>query len=92
MHQLRVLKVIFTMEAKVISMSNNKLIMWDCPVTSQKVNLDVTEFRRTRQSDFICVKLGNFGEFLAAATTDDIVTVWKLDTAEVVLSLPGHTK
>ena len=47
---------------------------------------------RTRQADFICVKLSNNGDFLAAATTDNIITLWRLHSAEVVLSLPGHTE
>ena len=46
MHQLRVLQVIFANESRVISMSNNKLIMWDSPATSSKGTLDVVDFRR----------------------------------------------
>ena len=62
MHQFRVLQVIFANESRVISMSNDKLIMWDSPATSSKGTLDVVEFRRTRPADFICVKLSNNGE------------------------------
>ena len=46
MHQLRVLQVIFANESQVISMSNNKLIMWDSPASSFKGTLDVVDFRR----------------------------------------------
>ena len=46
MHQLRVLQVIFANEFQVISMSNNKLIMWDSPASSFKGTLDVVDFRR----------------------------------------------
>ena len=46
MHEFRVLQVIFANESRVISMSNNKLIMWDSPATSCKGSLDVIEFRR----------------------------------------------
>ena len=67
--------------------------MWDSPATKFKTgNLDMVEFKRTRKSDLICVKLGTTGDLLAAATTDNIITLWRLDTAEVVLSLPGHTE
>ena len=66
--------------------------MWDSPVASNIQGLDIIEFRRTRTSDFICVKLSPFREFLAAATTDNIITIWRLNTNEVVLSLPGHTE
>ena len=96
MHELRVLQVIFVHESRLLSMSANKLIMWDSPVSQTSVNrqggLDVTHFCRTRQSDFICVKLSPFREFLAAATTDNIITIWRLNTSEVVLSMPGHTE
>ena len=50
MHQFRVLQVIFANESQVISMSNNKLIMWDSPATSFKGSLDVVDFRRCIQS------------------------------------------
>ena len=50
MHQFRVLQVIFANESQVISMSNNKLIMWDSPATSFKGSLDVVDFRRYMQS------------------------------------------
>ena len=96
MHELRVLQVIFVNESRLLSMSANKLIMWDSPVTSGATSrhqgLDVTHFCRTRSSDFICVKLSPFREFLAAATTDNIITIWRLNTSEVVLSMPGHTE
>ena len=49
MHQLRVLQVIFANEFQVISMSNNKLIMWDSPASSFKGTLDVVDFRRYLQ-------------------------------------------
>lgn len=92
MHSLRVLQVIFVDVSRLISMSANKLIMWDCPVNSIKGSLDVVNFRRTRSADFVCVKVSYTLEFLAAATTDNIITLWKMATAEVVLSLPGHTE
>ena len=97
MHQLRVLQVIFVSgSSKVISMSANKLIMWDSPITSdisKAGGLDVVDFKRTRRSDFICVKLSNSnGDYLAAASNDNIITIWKLASAEVVMSLPGHNK
>ena len=92
MHQFRVLKVVFVNESQLISMSNDKLIMWESPINCNKTSLDVLEYRRTRVADFICVKLSATCEFLAAATTDNIITLWKLATAEVVLSLPGHTE
>ena len=68
--------------------------MWDSPINTsiQNQGLDITQFRRTRNGDFICMKLSPFRDFLAAATTDNIITVWRLSTAEVVLSLPGHTE
>lgn len=92
MHSLRVLQVIFVDSSRLVSMSADKLIMWDCPVNSAKGSLDVVHFRRTRSADFVTVKVSYTLEFLAAATTDNIITLWKMATAEVVLSLPGHTE
>ena len=90
MHELRVMQVIFVQDFhQLISMSADKLIKWNMNGTSE-----VAAFRRTRPADFICVKLCNNepSRFLAAATTDNIITIWNIYTAEIVLSLPGHNE
>ena len=92
MHELRVTQVTFVNDSKLLSLSANKLIMWDSPASITHQGLDIKQFQRTRNGDFICMKLSPFRDFLAAATTDNIITVWRLNTAEVVLSLPGHTE
>ena len=61
-------------------------------------DLGIIEFKRNRVADFICMKIGNDGYYsddtitlVAAGTVDNLITVWDLDSAQVLLSLPGHT-
>ena len=57
----------------------------------------VLEYKRTRLADFICMKVGNEGHetndlaLLAAGTVDNIITIWDFDSAQILLSLPGHS-
>ena len=57
----------------------------------------VLEFKRTRLADFICMKVGNEGHetndlaLLAAGTVDNIITIWDFESAQILLSLPGHS-
>ena len=46
--------------------------------------------RRTREADFNCMALSKHGHRLAAAAVDKIITVWDVETAGVLSSLPGH--
>ena len=60
-------------------------------------DLGVLEFKRTRLADFICMKVGNEGHatddltLLAAGTVDNIITIWDFESAQILLSLPGHS-
>ena len=79
--------------SKIVSLSTDKLIMWESPaLSSKKDGFNVVEFRRARQADFICMQVSSNGEFLAAGTSDNIITIWNLKSTEVVLSLPGHNE
>ena len=57
----------------------------------------VLEFKRTRLADFICMKVGNEGHetddlaLLAAGSVDNIITIWDFESAQILLSLPGHS-
>ena len=60
--------------------------------------LGLLEFKRTRLADFICMKVGKEGHetgdeltLLAAGTVDNIITVWDFESAQILLSLPGHS-
>ena len=83
---------------KIVSLSSDKLIMWESPALSHKKRdgFSVVEFRSAKQADnsilFICMEVSSNGEFLAAATSDNIVTIWNLKSTQVVMSLPGHTE
>jgi hypothetical protein len=37
------------------------------------------------------MKLSNNGRMLAASTVDNIITVWDVDSIQIVLALPGHS-
>jgi WD40 repeat protein len=76
---------------KVLSLSSGKLLLWNAPTPNCGHCLDVIEFRRSRTSDFVCMKLSNNGRILAASTVDNIVTVWDVATIQVILALPGHS-
>ena len=61
-------------------------------------DLGVLEFKRTRLADFICMNVGNEGHdtegdltLLAAGTVDNIITIWDFESAQILLSLPGHS-
>lgn len=93
-NDVRILRVAFvpSHSGKIVSMSSHRLVMWDSPLTASAASngLNIMEFRRAKQSDFICMKLSP--NFLAAGTVDNIITIWRLASAEVVQSLPGHTE
>ena len=67
-------------------------------------SLMVVEYKRTRVSDFICMAMGLNGgcdatgtdigkaSLVAAATVDNLITVWDFGSAQVLLSLPGHSR
>ena len=76
-----------------MSLSADKLIMWESPaLSSKKDGFNVVEFKRARHADFICMQVSSNGEYLAAGTSDTIITLWDLKTTQVVLSLPGHNE
>lgn len=91
-HGVRVTHLVFLphlQSSQVISMSADKLIMWDSPETPSSP-MNMVEFNRTRSANFVCMKVCSSGQLLAAGTVDNMVTVWMIDTREVILSLPGH--
>ena len=74
-------------------------------VDQQLLSLDTVDFHRNRKSDFMCMAFGGghlpYGggggsvagvTLLAAATVDNLITVWDFDSAQVLLSLPGHSR
>ena len=74
---------------KILSMSSEKLLLWNTPTPNSEH--DVIEFRRSRISDFVCMKLSSNGRMLAASTVDNIVTIWDVATVQVILAQPGHS-
>ena len=61
-------------------------------------DLGILEFKRTRLADFICMTLCREGHeieedltLLAAGTVDNIITIWDFESAQILLSLPGHS-
>lgn len=88
-HTSRVLDVAFVPDStKLISMSMDKLIRWDSPL--QRDCMEVVEFTRNRESFFNCMTVSGSGKMLAAATVDNMITVWEVETSQVQCSLPGH--
>ena len=64
-------------------MSADKLIQWTSPLQQSRLKMDLVEFRRSREADFNCMSLSKAGDLLAAATVDNMITVFEVGTAQV---------